>query len=245
MLGIFCCSLLMSPALAVSDGMTSEAQEGINLYCVQDELYTNDELIQIAEIFSNWTDEELNDYISYLATSCQGQERAYVPTGNGQGAWLAAAAIVKDKYPCVAALITSSVLGQAYVESVPTNADDVTGLFQTKIKSTAQYKNYVRQLQSDSAKNGQLMTFESSENADLAYSLHSCTAYYTTYESPFVNMPGNTYYWYIYDKYDFAWDEEYNSPFISLVNNAAYLSQQIGALNEIDVYIHFMPVQGK
>lgn len=239
--GVLCFSLFATPAFACSDDTSGIEQESISLHSVQNEPYTKDELLQMTEIFSGWENDELNEYIDYLASNSSMQTRASVPTGSGQAAWLAAAAIVEDEYPCVAALISSSVFGQDYAELVPLNAEDVTGLFQTKIKSTSQYRNYVKQLQAGSAKNGELMTFESSTNADLAYSLHSCTAYYTTFE-PLLGIGSNTYDWYIYDKYDFAWDEEYNSPFISLVNNAAYLSQQIGALNEIDVYIHFVPV---
>lgn len=242
--GALCIFSLATSAFAYSGNMQETNQERVDLYCGQEEFYTQEELAEIAEIFSGWEDDELNEYISYLSTIDSVQARAYVPTGNGQAAWLAAAAIVEDKYPCVAALIYSSVLNQDYVESVGLTADDVSGLFQTEIKSTNQFRSYVRQLQSNSAVNGKLMTFESSENADLAYSLHSCTAYYNTIE-PILGISGNSYAWYIYDIYDFAWDEEYNSPIISMVNNAAYLSQQIGALNVIDVYIHFVPVSGQ
>lgn len=134
---VLCFSLFATPAFACSDDISGIEQDGIALYSVQNETYTQDELLHMTEIFSGWENDELNEYINYLASNSSTQTRASVPTGSGQAAWLAAAAIVEDEYPCVAALITSSVLGQDYVESVSLNAEDVTGLFQIKIKSTS------------------------------------------------------------------------------------------------------------
>lgn len=240
--GALCFSMTVTSAFAYSNDMQENERENIDLYSIHEELYTQKELTEIAEIFSGWEDDELNEYISYLSTIASTQTS--VPTGSGQAAWLAAAGIIESTYPCTAALIRSSVYAQDYIESVAANADDVTGLFQTTIKSTSQYRSYVSQLQSDSAVNGKSMVFESSQNKDLAYSLHACTAFYTTITST-LGSSGNTYAWYIYDVYDFAWDEEYNAPIVSMINNAAYLSQQIDVLNVIDVYIHFVPVSGQ
>lgn len=234
------CPMMISTAFADSPDSLGEIPD---FMCDKQGEYTQDELAQMSEIFSTWSNDKLNAYISYLAeeTEQQSATRASVPTGNGQAAWLAAAAIVEDAYPCVAALIESSVLGVNYSEVISVSSGDNSGLFQAKIKTTSQYSNYVKQLKAGTATNGKLMTFTASQNADLAYSLHSCTAYYTKSGS------GNltTYSWYIYDLYDFAWNEDYNSPFITMVNNAAYLSQQIGALKAISVYIYFSPVGTK
>lgn len=214
--------------------------ETLDIYSIQDNLYSNDELNQISSILATWSTEELNSYISYLAECSQdGMNARYtVPTGSGQAAWLAAAEILEDNgYPCVGALIKSSLYDTDYIE-VCTAAYGEAALFQKTIKTTSAYSTYRTQLKSGTAVNGKLITFESSENADLAYSLHACTAYYTT------TGAGNllTYSWYIYDVYDFAWDDEYNSPLISLVNNVAYLAQQVNVLQVIDVYIYFAPV---
>mgnify|MGYP006866340163 CR=1 FL=1 len=241
---VLCLALLSAMPVFAAE---PENTQGISLEEIPDfmlsgheEEYTQEELNQIEGIFSTWTDDELNGYISYLAENDEQQAttRANVPTGSGQAAWLAAAAIVEGDYPCVAALITSSVYGETYIERVSVTGGDSLGLFQKKIKKTSQYSNYVSQLKAGTAKNGKLFTFESDENADLAYSLHSCTAYYTKTGTGNLAM----YDWYLYDIYDFAWDTDYNSPFIYLINNAAYLAQVVGSLQVIDVYIYFSPV---
>lgn len=228
------------PASASEYSTTDGAEDSIDLYTHHDTLFTNDELDQLSDVLSTWSTDELNDYISYLAdvSSSTANLRYTVPTGSGQAAWLAASQILEENgYPCVAALIESSLYGVDYVQPYTVAYGD-SGIFQTKIKTTSAYATYCSQLKTGTATNGKLITFDSDENADLAYSLHSCTAYYTT-----IGV-GNlkTYSWYIYDIYDFAWDAEYNSPLISLVNNVAYLSQQMDVLQVIDVYIHFAPV---
>ena len=231
---------MVLPASASEYASSKETDGSLDLYANHNDLYTNDELEQISEVLSTWSTDELNDYISYLAeaSSSNANLRYTVPTGSGQAAWLAAAQILEENgYPCVAALIESSLHGVDYVQNYTVAYGD-SGIFQTKIKTTSAYATYRAQLKAGTAVNGKLITFDSSENADLAYSLHSCTAYYTSIGA------GNlkTYSWYIYDVYDFAWDAEYNSPLISLVNNVAYLSQQMNVLQVIDVYIHFAPV---
>ena len=131
------------------------------------------------------------------------------------------------KFVTVFNAVECSVLGLNYNES-----KGAGGLFRDKIVGTNTYKNYINKIKKGTYSTGvgYVLTHPKSENADLYYSLHSCT--YTTTKS------GSTYKVAVYDYYDFAL-MNYNSLFTGIVNNWAWLCQHTGVLHKIHVNISF------
>lgn len=128
---------------------------------------------------------------------------------------------------CSGKLVECSVLGLNYNES-----KGAGGLFRDKIVGTNTYKNYINKIKKGTYSTGvgYVLTHPKSENADLYYSLHSCT--YTTTKS------GSTYKVAVYDFYDFAL-MNYDSLFTGIVNNWAWLCQHTWVLHKIHVNISF------
>lgn len=73
---------------------------------------------------------------------------------------------------------------------------------------------------------------------DLFYALHNVNIELTIIDSPLPSLP-DLISVNITDVFDFAYDNDYDSLFTSLVNNWAWLCQQINVLNEISVSILF------
>ncbi len=146
-----------------------------------------------------------------------------------QALWLAAAQAAKlAGYPCSAALIECSVLGVNYKETKGSGE-----LFHDKIVKTNTYKKYIKKIKKGTYSTGigYVLTHSKSENADLYYSLHSCT--YTT------RISNNQYKVSIYDLYDFDL-MNYDSVFTGVVNNWAWLCQHTDVLHKINVNISFI-----
>lgn len=101
-----------------------------------------------------------------------------------------------------------------------------------KIINTNTYKRYINRIKNGTYSTGvgYVLTHTKSENADLYYSLHSCT-YNTTKNSGKYKVS-------VYDYYDFSL-MDYNSLFTGIVNNWAWLCQHTGVLNKINVNITF------
>lgn len=96
------------------------------------------------------------------------------------------------------------------------NYSEVDGQFSSTIKNTSVYSDL-----SGSDTN----SFTKSDNSDLFYAIHKFS--YTT--------KGDTLY--INDTFDFVLDSNYQSLFTTLVNNWAYLNQNMHVLTPIDVSI--------
>ena len=204
--------------------------------------YQNEELADAQLAFENMSIEELNSFIDTTIDRInQRGSGAEIDSVTGQRVlpgvpttielklmWLAAAQAAKlAGYPCSGKLVECSVLGLNYNES-----KGAGGLFRDKIVGTNTYKNYINKIKKGTYSTGvgYVLTHPKSENADLYYSLHSCT--YTTTKS------GSTYKVAVYDYYDFAL-MNYNSLFTGIVNNWAWLCQHTGVLHKIHVNISF------
>lgn len=221
-----------------SDSDVNYQQERISL----EEQAQIKELSRAQAIFEGMSIEELNCYIdTTIERINQRSSEAKAAPAAGQKAlpgaptvielkllWLAAAQAVKlAGYPCSGKLVECSVLGLNYNES-----KGAGGLFRDKIVGTNTYKNYINKIKKGTYSTGvgYVLTHPKSENADLYYSLHSCT--YTTTKS------GSTYKVAVYDFYDFAL-MNYDSLFTGIVNNWAWLCQHTWVLHKIHVNISF------
>lgn len=199
---------------------------------LSNDLLSKQEVTKVNNMLEGMSDEELNQIISDVKNSSNSMVKsATVPTGNIQLAWLAAAQIAENNgYPCAAALVRASVNNSAYTETIIGN-----GVCRNKIKTTSLYKNYVKKLKAGSAVSSS-MTFTKATNADLFYALHKVSISYTT--SGYGNL--KTYNIKVHDVFDFAKDNNYNDLFTTLVNNWAWLCQQTGVLNPINVNIYLV-----
>ncbi len=128
-----------------------------------------------------------------------------------QAAWLAAAQIAKLRgYKLSAKLVECSVLNNNYSET--------NGMFAKAIKKTRLWKTMKN-------RNNGSVAFTKAINADLFYSLHRCN-YHTQSKKIIVT-----------DLYDFKLENSYKCLFSSLVNNWAYLNQNLSVLHKIKVKI--------
>jgi len=247
-------SLLMIPILTFGSTNVIQAANSTNLEEYVEITDNNNHVIVFnADMQTNYddaiqelekmTNEEMNQYIENVMiqysssnTYLMNDETSVNRIGSVdpiQTAWLAAAKIIENKgYTCTARLIQDSVSGTNYVENDPFGAN---GLFSKKIVSTSPYKNYLSKLKNNK-KLPKGLEFKKSDNADLFYSLHNVDI------TSRANMPGTAYATYnftITDTYDFKY-EDYNDLFTSLVNNWAWLSQNISSLHKIRVTIMFL-----
>jgi len=119
------------------------------------------------------------------------------------------------------------VLGINYTEN--TGAE---GLFRDKIVATSVYKNFLSNFKkSNKSSISQVKEFTKSDNSDLFYALHNATIT--------IKKTGSTCKVNAYDVFDFAFDNNYDSLFASLVKNWAWLCQQTYALNAIKINVNF------
>lgn len=188
------------------------------------------------EELANMTNDELNALIDSIAkSSSQSTIKTTSATDTIKTAWLAAAQIARNAgYPCAATLVECSVYNIPYTESFVLSG----GLFETKIKSTSTYKQYLSNVKAGRISPGQstVLQFTKSVNADLFYSLHQAT--FVTTKS---TMAGYTTYTVsVYDVFDFDFIARYDDLFTTLVNNWAWLCQQTNVLNPISVNITFL-----
>ena len=184
---------------------------------------------------------------SPVATAAVGT-RGSLPVLGVKILWLAAAQAARlAGYTCSATLIEYSVLGIPYNENgdsqqrwsslnrkmlgLPAKASG--GLFHDKIVATQTYKDFMEAIKAGTKQTGveYVLSHSRGENADLYFSLHSCT--YTAKES------GEKYAISVYDVYDFHYSE-FDNLFVELINNWAWFCQNIGALDAISVNISWM-----
>ena len=146
-------------------------------------------------------------------------------TATLKAAWLAAAQAAKlAGYPCAAKAVEHSVLGINYKED--------NGSFAEKIKTTSTFKDFLSATKnSNKSHDSAVREFTKSDNSDLFYALHNATVT--------LNKSGTNYKVHVYDVFDFALDNNYDSLFTSAVNNWAWLSQQTGVLHKITINIDF------
>lgn len=192
--------------------------------------FTKDEFMD----FSSMTDAELNDYIDNIASSSQ-KTRAST-TGNIGTAWLAAAQIARNRgYECAAKMVEYSVWGNDYSEIYLEGTSG--GLFYNKISINADFLSYQAKLGTGSEPTS--FAFTASTDADLFYALHNVNV---TAELKLPNTPAFSY-WNIVltDIFDFAYDNNYDSLFTSLVNNGAWLCQQTHVLHPINFTLTIRP----
>lgn len=98
------------------------------------------------------------------------------------------------------------------------------------------YKNYLARLKAGTiTKNPWPLIFTKADNPDLFYSLHAVDVYATGY---MVGTPFASYIVTISDTFDFKLEKTYmDDLFTTLVNNWAWLCQQIHVLHPIPVTI--------
>lgn len=200
----------------------------------------SDFFVEQAEIIKQMSIDELNTYIDNICKNISSSSPQTVApplppitiTSELKAAWLAAAQAARlAGYPCSATAIEHSVLGKNYTENG-------NGIFQQNIITTQAFKNYLSLVKNANLNSAtRIMEFTSTDNKDLYYSLHNVTismnraqtdSYYRNYS---VN---------IYDVFDFAIDTNYDKLFPSIINNWGWLSQTIGALENITININFI-----
>lgn len=233
---------LPSIAFAAESNANSHSDSGFEYQQEEISAAEQAQLTYAQLTFENMSIEELNRYID-TTIDCINQRSFGTEIASAAGQrvlpgvptvielkllWLAAAQAAKlAGYPCSGKLIECSVLGLNYNES-----KGAGGLFRDKIVGTSTYKNYINKIKKGTYSTGvgYVLTHPKSENADLYYSLHSCT--YTTTKT------GSIYKVAVYDLYDFAL-MNYDGLFTGIVNNRAWLCQHTGVLHKIHVNISF------
>lgn len=132
-----------------------------------------------------------------------------------KAAWLAAAQVARNYgYPLAATLVEHSVWYSNYSET--------NGQFAKAIKGTSAYKRILN-------KNSGSDAFAKSDDKDLFYAIHKFS--FTSSSS----SQGKRFW--ISDKFDFALDTSYDNLFTSIVNNWAYLNQNMWVLHPVQVSI--------
>lgn len=151
----------------------------------------------------------------------------YIYVSDIQTAWLAAAQIARLLgYPCSAALVECSVLGNNYVET-----QNSTGLFRNVIATSPQYINFLSVFNGcgrPSSYSGGFI-FPNNEISDLYYSIHRC--------SYNVAKHGNIYTIHLEDTFDFEFILELDNLKKTLINDWGWLSQNWNALKPIEIDI--------
>ncbi len=233
-------SLSLSACLSFFIGTTAFANELTDTSVSSKVLNTN-----INNKFSSMTNEQLNQYIdnikksfnnTNMTTSNISGTKAVTSSSTGTigEAWLAAAQIARNAgYPCAASLVECSVNNYAFTEN---SALGNSALFHDKIITTSAYKSSPYNTKSQSSLSGSIV-FNKSDNSDLFYALHNVNISVTnTNPGTIYNMCTTK----ITDTFDFAYDNNYDSLFTTLVNNWAWLCQQTSVLNKIPVTISWL-----
>lgn len=192
------------------------------------------------ECFSKMSDEQLNAYIHSVAVSSS-KKRATLSnnsistyaSSNGKSiTWLAAAQIlINNGYVCAGTLL------QAAANQVTKYTESNGGIFENAITSTSKYTSFLKKAK---GKSSYSTTIEYEDDVDLFLSLHKCNF---TSKGIAVGTNFASYNIHVSDVYDFKleWkDSSYKSMFVSLVNDAAWLSTQTGTLSTYPVNIYFL-----
>lgn len=183
--------------------------------------------------FTTMSNDELNEYIDSIAAKYSSAiTKANPDDGALKSAWRAACQIARNEgYICAATIVEASLDKTKYTildqfkQTIFSQAFDVSSAYQ-------QYLNNFR--------NGQhpanSIEFTKADNADLFYALH-LAEYRCQYY--IYNMPGypTVIRVVIEDIFDFELDNTYEDMFSSLVNNWAWLNQNAGVLNVMEISI--------
>lgn len=166
---------------------------------------------ELVKTLEECNDEQLTEVIysarNYIENTPVVRGDNIVTVGALKAAWLAAANIVKNSFPCTAKLITNSVCNIKYSET--------NGMFASKIKKDSCYKNFIKNPTSS-------FSFTS---GDLFYALHTVNS----------KVSGNKVI--ITDVFDFKKEKAKYGDFTKMVNNWAWLCQNMGVLHPINVSI--------
>ncbi len=206
------------------------------LFCQFDNIAANASNGQNNNInFEEMTNEELNAFISNIATSTQNSTYSLTLPTPVQQAWLAAAQIAKNQgYQCAGMLVECSVEDIPYTEKSTFGGSD--GPIWTKLSTTKAYTDYFKKLsENEKITESSSLVIEKSDNADLFYALHKVDV---TAEYEKRQMFGTTFETYtitINDVFDFDYDNDYDDLFTTLVNDWAWLCQQTNVLHPITV----------
>nr|CRY95747.1 hypothetical protein [uncultured prokaryote] len=165
--------------------------------------------------FSNMSIGELNAFIHSIMIQTTDNNAAASRVAIISQAWIAAAEIAsKVGYPCAGAVVKSSARVEDYIES--------NGLLANTIQTTNAFASWKRDL-------GNYIVFEKSDNSDLFYAIHKAN----------ISVTGNSSgarAW-ITDIFNFEFDTDMGDLFATFVNDWGWLSQNIGALSEINVQV--------
>lgn len=179
-------------------------------------LSSEEELKVFETNMDNMSVEELQNIITYA--KIMKEDKSANPNLALKAAWLAAAQVAKvSGYPLAGTLVTNSVNGNNYYE--------YNGQFANVIKKT-RWMNIMKKNRSGSGE------FTRSDSSDLFFAIHLFSY------SSFGSSQGTGYT--INDIFDFKLDDSYRNLFVSLVNNGAWLSQNVGVLTPIKVTINIV-----
>lgn len=189
----------------------------------------NVDLVKEEEVdFNHLSDEQLNDmidklYLEDITTETKIEKNAE----SVKAAWRLAVQILRNNgYNCTAALMECSLNGMDYSESKFASVQR-TGLFSRTLPGSVAYSDYKRKVRN--GKNPKGINFDENDTKDLYYSLGHV-------DTKVVSRAG-TYTSLITDTYDFSY-QKYEKLLVSLVNNAAWLSQHMDVLKPIGVSIY-------
>lgn len=174
--------------------------------------------------FSGMTLEELNSFIDTMCSLSTSSENHSNNNYNldeynaAQLAWLAAAQAARIVgLECCARLLTCSVTNSNYTE--------YNGTVAAEIQTTSADAYWLQHWSQEHT-----ITFNISDNADLAYSIHVASM------SLSGNSSGATAH--LSDTFDFASDTDLQGFLAQMLNNWGYLSQNAGVLHQISVNIY-------
>lgn len=215
-------SLILVLFLCFSTGITTFASERtVKPEDVLD-ISSEAELKDFAKELEKMTNEELQQVINIVSEADNKPTPSFDRAATLdislplKGAWLAAAQAAKVAgYRLSATLVENSVLNIDYFE--------LNGEFASAIKKTSFYKKTSSSNRSGSS------SFTKTINKDLFYSIHKFR-----YLNAISGHGGRLT---ITDVFDFEADYSYDNPFTSIVNNWAYLSQNLHALRPVNVRI--------
>lgn len=197
------------------------------------------EEVNVEENFSAMTNDELNQYIhsirekDVLFGKTEMMTLSTTPS-EVQLAWKAAAQIlINNGYVCAGTLLNASANKVTYF------TESYGGIFESTIKGTKKYKNFIANAKGKKSYTENI-TYTSSGNTDLFLSLHKCMM---SASGQLINTVAESHEVTVSDTYDFKAElnnDTYNDLFVSLVNDAAWLSTKTGDLSTFPVNIYFL-----
>ncbi len=209
------CVVILTQTVSVASATVHETEPDFGR-----EIFSSDKVDSLMDEYRAMSAEELNSIISNAKQQMENIDEPSPRYGFLERAWLAAAALAEPDYPCSAKLVELSVKGYDYTE------DESAGLFGRKIINTTAYANWRSDFESADSVN-----FTKSDDSDLFYALHLADIRVAA-----ISMYGARIE--ITDIFNF--DAGFmEGIFATLVNDWAWLCQQTGVLNEIEVSVLF------